>query len=98
MNPLEMVVKNMMLQAGFAPQELLNDVVEETMEVPLDRIVTSIEMKLSAQDRIAFLQYIDANDMESAFALAKKKIPNYTLFYQKVLSDFEDEYLAAMKE
>lgn len=98
MNPLEMIVKNMMLQSGFAPQELISDVVDETLEVLLDRIVTSIEMKLPVEDRINFLEHIDANELDEAFAFAKRKIPHYTVFYQQVLSDFEDEYLAAMKE
>lgn len=96
MNALTLFVHDMLVEAWFTEPQISDDLIDEVMEVLIDRIVTSIALKLTDDDKVTFLEMTENNQESQAFVFAQQQIPAYTYFMENVLYTFKLEYLRDM--
>lgn len=96
---LDTFVKEMMIEAGFAPTQLFDDIVEEGTIIVLDRLTANIVNNLQDENlKVQFLDLLENDDIDTAIALAQDHIPYYEQRLSKTLGEIKDEYIQHMKE
>lgn len=99
MQDLNLFAKTLLLEAGFEPDQIFDDTVEETVDVIMDRLFTEIALELDDDDKHIFLELLETNETADAGrGFAQMKIDNFDDFVIKVLEDFRKEYLENPEE
>lgn len=62
MNAFEPFIRDVLLQAGFHPTEINSDIVDETMDIFMDRVITELTGKLEDDDKVVFLELLENNE------------------------------------
>ena len=99
MNELQLFIKTLMLEAGFKPEQLFDEEIENTTEILIDRLTTEIMVKLNEDDRDIFVELANNNEsFDQAYGFAEMKIDNFELFIKEKMAEFRLEYLEGMSE
>jgi len=99
MDELELFVKTIMLEAGFKPEQLFDEEIENTTEILIDRLTTEIMTKLNEDDRDIFVELINNNEgLDQAWGFAEMKIDNFDYFIKEKSAEFRLEYLGGMSK
>jgi len=97
MQALNIFIEDLLLEAWFTQTQISDDLIQEVMEVLIDRIVTVMVTHLSDADKVAFLDMTENGQSAQAFAFAQQKIANYPAVLEKILTTFKTEYLRDMQ-
>lgn len=88
-----------MLEAGFKPEQLFEEEVENTTEILIDRLTTEIMIKLNEEDRDIFVEIANNNEtFDQAYGFAEMRIKDFGLFMKQKMAEFRLEYLGGMSE
>ena len=88
-----------MLEAGFKPEQLFDEEIENTTEILIDRLTTEIMVKLNEDDRDIFVELANNNEsFDQAYGFAEMKIDNFEIFIKEKMAEFRLEYLEGMSE
>ena len=99
MDELELFVKTIMLEAGFKPEQLFDEEIENTTEILIDRLTTEMMVKLNEEDRDIFVELTNNNEnFDQAYGFAEMKINNFEYFIKEKMAEFRLEYLGGMSE
>jgi hypothetical protein len=99
MQDLNLFAKTLLLEAGFEPDQIFDDTIEEMVDVIMDRLFTEIALELDDDDKHIFLELLETNETaDSGRGFAQMKIENFDEFVIKVLEDFRKEYLENPEE
>jgi hypothetical protein len=99
MDELDLFVKTIMLEAGFKPEQLFEEEVENTTEILIDRLTTEIMIKLNEEDRDIFVEIANNNEtFDQAYGFAEMRIKDFGLFMKQKMAEFRLEYLGGMSE
>lgn len=99
MNELELFVKTIMLEAGFKPEQLFDEEIENTTEILIDRLTTEIMVKLNEDERDIFVELANNNEsFDQAYGFAEMKIKNFEYFIKEKMAEFRLEYLEGMSK
>jgi hypothetical protein len=97
MEELELFIKTLMLEAGFKPEQLFDEEIENTTDILIDRLTTEIMVKLDQEDRDIFVELANNNEsFDQAYGFAEMKIGNFELFIKEKMAEFRLEYLRGM--
>ena len=97
MEELQLFIKTIMLEAGFKPEQLFDEEIENTTEILIDRLTTEITVKLNEEDRNIFVELANNNDsFDQAYGFAEMKIKDFKLFIKEKMAEFRLEYLEGM--
>jgi len=97
MDELELFVKTIMLEAGFKPEQLFDEEIENTTEILIDRLTTEMMVKLNEEDRDIFVELVNNNEnFDQAYGFAEMKINNFEYFIKEKMAEFRLEYLEWM--
>ena len=99
MDELQLFIKTIMLEAGFKPEQLFDEEIENTTEILIDRLTTEIMVKLNEDDRDIFVELANNNEsFDQAYGFAEMKIDNFEIFIKEKMAEFRLEYLEGMSE
>jgi len=100
MNTFEPFIRDVLLQAGFHPTEIMGEIVDETMDIFMDRVITKITERLEDEDKVIFLELLENNEgnLNPAFEFARMKIKNYEDFLEDIMDVFAAEYVEWFKQ
>lgn len=95
MNAFEPFIRDVLLQAGFHPTEINEDLIDETMDIFVDRTITVLTSKLADDDKVIFLELLEENEdnLNPGFEFVKMKINNYEDVLEDIMDDFAAEYV-----
>lgn len=97
MDELQLFIKTLMLEAGFKPEQLFDEEVEDATDILIDRLTTEIMIKLNEDDRDIFVELAHNNEnFNQAYGFAEMKINNFELFIKEKMAEFRLEYLGTM--
>lgn len=100
MNAFEPFITSVLTQAGFHPTQITNDIINETMDIFMDRLITEITVKLEDDDKVIFLELIENNEgnLNPSFEFVKMKIKNYEDTLENIMDSFATEYIKEFKQ
>ncbi len=100
MNAFEPFIVSILTQAGFHPTEINKDLIDETMDIFVDRVITSLTEKLEDDDKVIFLELLENNEdnLNPGFEFVKMKIKDYEDTLEDIMDDFAKEYIEEFKK
>jgi mRNA-degrading endonuclease RelE of RelBE toxin-antitoxin system len=99
MDELELFVKTMMLEAGFKPEQLFDEEIENATAILIDRLNEEIMEKLNEDDRDIFVELVHNNEsLDQSRGFAEMKIENFDYFIKEKSAEFRLEYLEGMSQ
>ncbi|HMS91108.1 MAG TPA: hypothetical protein PKC87_02725 [Candidatus Absconditabacterales bacterium] len=99
MEELQLFIKTLMLEAGFAPEQLFDEEIDNATEILIDRLSTEILIKLNEDDKDIFVELVNNNEtLDQAFGFAEMKMSNFKQFMQEKMAEFRLEYLEGMSK
>lgn len=91
-------LNNLLLKAGFTPEEDDFDLLKSELEpVLMDRIMVSVFEALSEKQRQEVMKLFDNGKEAEALEKIETMIPDYDNFLADVFESFQEEYLANME-
>lgn len=97
MNIFEPYIRDLLIQWGFHPTQIDEEMVEETTHIFIDRFITVLTEKLSDNDKVTFLDLIENNDtLNPAMEFIRTKLWNYDAILEDTMDDFAQEYLSGI--
>lgn len=97
MEELQLFIKTLMLEAGFKPEQLFDEEIDNATEILIDRLTTEIMIKLNEADRDIFVELANNNEgFDQAFGFAEMKIEHFDSFIKEKMAEFRLEYLEWM--
>lgn len=91
-------LQNLLLEAGFDPEEDDFEAMKEELEpILMDRLMDAIFQELSDAQRKEVMKLFDAGKEAEALAKIEKMIPDYDNFLAEMFQKFGDEYLVNME-
>lgn len=100
MNAFEPFIREVLIQAGFHPTQINGDIIDETMDIFVDRVITVLTEKLEDEDKVIFLELLENNEenLNPWFEFVKMKIKNYEDVLESIMDDFAAEYIKDFKQ
>jgi len=97
MNVFEPFIRQLLTQGWFHPNNIDEDMIEETTHIFIDRFITVLTERLSDDDKVIFLELIENNDtLDAAMEFIRMKLGNYDDILEETMDDFAEEYLHGM--
>ena len=91
-------VYNLLLEAGYSPDEDdFDDLKEEIEPLLMDKIISRVFEELSNDQRKEIMKLFDAKKEAEALSKIEKMIPDYDNFLEEVFQEFAEEYLRTVK-
>ena len=91
-------IYNLLLEAGYSPDEDdFDDLKEEIEPLLMDKIISRVFEELSNDQRKEIMKLFDAKKEAEALSKIEKMIPDYDNFLEEVFQEFAEEYLRTVK-
>ena len=91
-------IYNLLLEAGFSPEEDNFEELREDLEpLLMDKILEKVFEALSVEQREEIMHLFDKGKEAEALTKIEKIIPDYDNFLADIFQEFEEEYLRSVK-
>ena len=91
-------IYNLLLEAGYSPENDDFDTLKEEIEpLLMDKIISRVFEELSNDQRKEIMKLFDAKKEAEALSKIEKMIPDYDNFLEEVFQEFAEEYLRTVK-